>query len=134
MDDATRFAGAGIPESRGAEWIHYHITPRNADLSHLEAGTHPAAGVSVFVNHGRWVAECPDCKNAQLACRTDHRFLCNNCGNVTIQGLWRSVLWPADIAGIEAALASRPIVNQNWETGQTVEDLKAETRVHKEFR
>lgn len=130
MQDATTYAGGGVPGSRGAEWIHHWLKSR----VNLEAGTAPAAAaVAVYVNHGRWVVDCPDCNNAQLACRTDYRFLCNDCGNVVIQGLWRPVVWPLDPAAIEAELDTRPLPNQNWATTQTLADLTAETLVHKEL-
>lgn len=130
MEDAAKWAGAGgCPASRGAEWIHYMLGSQRTSLAHLEAATHPSAATPAYLNHGRWVVDCPDCNGAQLACRTDHRFMCNECGNVVIAGLWRMVSWPADLDAIEAALAGRPIHNQNWRPGETVDDLLAEVPV-----
>jgi len=131
MQDATTYAVDGIPASRGAEWIHHWLGQRNAGrAAHLEAGiAPPAAAVAVYGNHGRWVVDCPDCGGAQLACRTDRRFMCNECGNVVIERLWRPVIWPADVAAIDVALADRPIRNQNWRPGETVDDLLAEVPI-----
>lgn len=85
-----------------------------------------SARVNVYVNEGRWVVDCPDCAGAQLAARTDRRFMCNECANVTIQGKWRPVVWPQEESGIEQALASRPPRNAHWRPGETVTDLIAE--------
>lgn len=133
MQDATRFAGGSrTPASKGAEWIHQWLAQGDRP-SGLDKGTAPGAGIPAYVNHGRWVVGCPDCNNAQLACRTDKRFLCNECGNVAVSGLWRPVIWPTDAAAIETELEKRKLPNQNWAPTQSLKDLKAETIVHKEF-
>lgn len=134
MQDATKFAAGGLPPGRGAEWIHHYLRERAPrDLppppvwEHLGNGVGPPeTAIHAYVNHGRWIAECPDCHGAQLACRTDHRFLCNECGNVAVDNKWRRVVWPLDAAEIEAALTGRPRANQNWNPGETVEDLLVE--------
>lgn len=126
LQDARRFQTANLPASRGAEWVHH--APNVVSMANLGASVAPDASVQVSVNHGRWVVDCPDCAGAQLACKTDHRFMCNECGNVVIGGLWRPVEWPEDKVGlgIEAALKVRPPANQNWVPGETVDDLLAE--------
>lgn len=130
LKDAKAQCGniAGIPDTRGAEWIHHML--RDSQVN-LDAATAPVdTSVQVYANYGRWIAECPDCQGAQLACRTDPRFLCNECGNVTVGGLWRPVIWPADVTGIETALQNRPLGNQNWVPGEQVSDLKADNAKH----
>lgn len=126
LQDARRFQIPTLPASRGAEWVHH--APNVISMANLGASVAPSASVAVSVNHGRWVVDCPDCAGAQLACKTDHRFMCNECGNVVVGGLWRTVDWPDDAAGlqIEAALKVRPIANQNWIPSESVEDLLAE--------
>lgn len=87
----------------------------------------------VHVNHGRWIVECP-CGSAQLASRTDRRFFCVECGNVTFEGKWVRVEWPSDseVAEIEQALQERPFATyQNWSPGETVQELKVETAAHR---
>lgn len=128
MRDATDFAAGGVHPARGAEWIHHYLRTG----VNLEKGIAPFASIAVYINHGRWIAECPDCHGAQLACRTDHRFLCNDCGNIAVEGLWRPVDWPANPGAIEEALDMRPLANQNWVPGQTVDDLLAEEIAHRE--
>jgi hypothetical protein len=97
----------------------------------MQAGTALAdEAIPIVVNHGRWVVECPDCGSAQLGCRSDHRFMCSECANVVIGGLWRRVVWPKHAAAIEDELAERPWPkNQNWTPGETVADLRAERAV-----
>lgn len=82
--------------------------------------------IMVYVNHGRWIAECPDCHGAQLSSPADRRFMCHCCGNVAINGKWRPVLWPAGTTGLEAALEQRPKLARNWLPGETVAHLLAE--------
>jgi hypothetical protein len=86
-----------------------------------------AEGVSdpdivAYINHGRWVGECnlhwteinEDCKNAQLVDPNDARFFCVNCHNEACAGRWRTVVFPAGVATIEASLAALPQSQQNW--------------------
>lgn len=128
MKDAEDFAADGIPAIRGAEWVHHRL--RSDSVQYLSKGVAPQAAITVYINYGRWIAECPDCHGAQLACRTDKRFLCNDCANIAIGNLWRPVIWPADSDVIEDVLTRRPVENQNWDPWQTVEDLQIETAVH----
>jgi hypothetical protein len=86
--------------------------------------------VTAYVNEGRWVVGCPDCHGAQLGAREDHRFMCNCCANYAIGGLWRPVVWPKQVAAIDAALASRRAENAHWLPGETVAQLKRENADH----
>lgn len=88
--------------------------------------------VYAFANHGRWMAQCPFCKSAQVAFEADRRFLCAECGNGESGGKALPVVWPDDRARlrIEAALAPRPRDNRNWVPGETASQLEAENRLH----
>ena len=90
MLDASAHEHHGIPPERGAEWVHYNLGPGHSRTP-LNVGINPEATIPAYLNWGRWVVDCPDCKNAQLACRTDHRFLCDQCGNIAAGSLWRPV-------------------------------------------
>lgn len=133
MHDSASYAAMPsaprLPPERGAE-----LAPRMFWMAPttpmFDADVAPDSPLLVYLNHGRWIAECPDCHGAQLACWTDHRFMCNECGNVTVGGLWRATVWPADRAGIEAVCSQRPEINQNWLPGETVAALKAESAAH----
>jgi len=121
--DASAYAVSGVAAARGAEWIHHQLRSSTAPLS---AATDPEATVPAYVNHGRWVVDCPDCRNAQLACATDHRFMCNECGNIAVGHLWRPVEWPADSVRIANLLESRPRQYQNWNPDEDVRLLAIE--------
>lgn len=80
--------------------------------------------IQAYVNHGRWLAECPDCHGAQVTSPDDRRFMCHCCGNEEVGGRWRAVVWPAKARAIEQLLELRPKPeNQNWRPGETVADL-----------
>lgn len=96
----------------------------------MSAPTARTEVVYAYANHARWVVDCPTCNGAQLACRTDKRFMCNECANVAIGGRWRVVEWPVDADEIERLLDRRPDVARNWFPGETVRQLKDENRVH----
>lgn len=96
----------------------------------MTAKVAPGADVEVYANEGRWVVQCPDCNGAQLASRSDRRFMCNECANVVVGGGWRRVIWPAKAEEIEAAVRRRPRVNQNWLPGESVTALHEENAVH----
>jgi hypothetical protein len=116
-----------------AEWA-----PRRFWVAHQVAGTPlesvigngvapKSAAIEVYAAHDRWIAECPDCCGAQLASLNDRRFMCNNCGNAMLGGLWRPLVWPKNHAEIDALLDARPNVeNRNWNPGETIGDLRAE--------
>jgi hypothetical protein len=89
-----------------------------------------------YVNHGRWIADCPrDCGSALILQNGQGGYHCPECGHLT------TVEWPADVEGITAALMERPIPKtRNWfpeghtlalragcEHGQTVQQLRDET-------
>lgn len=81
-------------------------------------------------NHGRWVVECP-CGAAQLTGKTDRRFYCVECGNALFEGKWVAVEWPTNAAAIEEELDRRPMLaNRNWIPGETVADLRDETKAN----
>ena len=89
-----------------------------------------SVAVEVYVNQGRWIVECPDCRGAQLASLTDPRFMCNCCGNAAIGGSWRPVAWPKSADQIEALLADRPRDNQNWLPGEPLKALRADNDLY----
>ena len=80
------------------------------------------------VNHGRWVAECPWCRDAQRVDLSDPWFYCVACGNAENGHLWVPVKLPAALKAIEHALLERSHEeNRNWLPHETVVDLLAQT-------
>lgn len=130
MRDASTLAHRStVTPDRGGEWAPRAAWSAAVPLEQaMAAKTAPATeAITAYGNHDRWVVECPDCASAQLACRTDHRFMCGECGNVAIGGLWRPVVWPTGGRAIEAELSQRPErVTRNWLPGETVAELAAE--------
>jgi hypothetical protein len=78
-----------------------------------------------YVNHGRWVVDCP-C-GAGVAVDQAAPACCFQCG-----GVYPRILWPAEreLQAIEALLQERPRKNQNWEPGETPDKLRAENVRH----
>lgn len=62
---------------------------------------------------GRWLADCPnpDCNSAEAVDPDDPRFYCFSCRT---QEAWADVIFPEDVAAIEAGLAELPLSEQNW--------------------
>ena len=96
-----------------------------------------------YVHDGRWQADCPypHCANAVALTPKQQTYHCTgSCLR------FADVEWPSDAAGIWDALAERPVMTtRHWAPaghrqaiacgfpdGQTVEDLRAETRYHQE--
>ena len=93
-----------------------------ATLRYQEISPHEISEfVIARVNHGRWIADCPICRGAEMVKETQD-FLCGSCG------AFGRVKWPKDIAAIEAALAVRPMGNQNWTPDEKVSALIAENK------
>lgn len=113
---------------RGAEFApsrYWRAPVPLADAMTAQLGPARIA-VAVYANHGRWIIECPDCRGAQIASADDRRFMCDECANATVDGLWRPVVWPEETAEIDRALSLRPVENQNWIPGETLDDLATE--------
>lgn len=90
-----------------------------------------AEAVVAYVNHGRWVADCPDpaCAGAELVDPAEPLFYCLSCYNAAVGGAWRPVRFPPRSArqAIEQALLERARPERrNWYPGETVEDLRRE--------
>jgi len=98
-----------------------------------DAITAPMGGkklrVAAVVDNGRWIVKCPDCPGAQLTAADDPRFMCVECANAAVGGLWRPVVWPTDHAEIGELLDVRPRDTANWLPGETVRDLQVENEL-----
>lgn len=77
-----------------------------------------------YVSDGRWVAECRDesCSGAELVTE-GQPMLCGSCGSVS------QVIWPDQVAEIEALLMKRKPRNRHWLLGETIDQLKLENRI-----
>jgi len=98
--------------------------------------TLPTDVAVAYVNHGRWVADCPDqeCHGAEDTLPSPitgviglnrHRMICTNCGRT-----W-PVEWPMTADMIVAVLMQRPRKdNRHWWPWESVEDLLVENMTH----
>lgn len=100
--------------------------------------------VSAIVNHGRWVAVCPDCEGVEYVAE-GVPFMCFSCGNEKYDHLLRSVTFPRNRKDIEEELLRREMsegvgqtdthramrrkpkksfLYHSWMPGESVEELK----------
>jgi hypothetical protein len=88
--------------------------------------------MTAYINHGRWIVDCPNpaCRSALLA----HETRCD-CGDQTVcehRGECNTPItatYPPDAEGIWTILERRPREHRNWTT-ETLEALKAENLEH----
>lgn len=82
---------------------------------------HDGAEVVPYINHSRWVADCP-CGGAMHCWDRNPYGCCLDCG------VLHKVRWqpPAKRAEVTRLLAGRPVQHRNWDAhkGETVEELK----------
>lgn len=82
-----------------------------------------------YINHGRWIADCPSCNNG-IECAPVFPFgLCLGCGNAY------EVVYPSvgDRTRAEAALVIRPHEARNWfPDREAPNDLELENIEHAE--
>lgn len=80
------------------------------------------------VNHGRWIVDC-ECAGAELAFE-EGVFMCLSCFNLEHGHKYRLVVFPKNRKAIELLLMGRPVVNRNWELGESLALLKADNKLH----
>lgn len=115
--------------------------------------------ISLRVNHGRWIADCPKCNSALTIQNLGQpqlyeRFACYDCG-YGLADLFKkmlstvpprdrlrlfenegpffqiSIVYPDDKAEIESFLLAREMAeNQNWQSSETLQDLIRENIEH----
>lgn len=102
--------------SRGFPNRDYALTPIPGEVT-----------VAAYVNHGRWVADCPAC-NGGIACWPDNPVcMCLDCGR-TFTAAFPS---KADVKKAVALLSERPTTARNWmPQRESVSDLRAENAVN----
>jgi hypothetical protein len=80
----------------------------------------------LVLNHGRWIVPCGNCPGAYAEDKLPEDGKCIFCHEPL------EVVYPSKQfrASVDAVVAGRPEENQNWEPGETVNDLKADNIVH----
>jgi len=119
--------GYGRPLPTVAE-IHGYWE-RVAEERRIDLTDHTGTVLPAYVNHGRWVANCPNCNGGIFGPPAhgshDQTGACLDCG-------WVYTLdYPVQAQAIERLLLLRPKPdNRNWLPGETVADLARENRVY----
>ena len=87
----------------------------------------PVGAVEVYVNHGRWVWDCPAprCTAAQFARDDGGLAACLTCGHGPLK-----VVWPAERPDIERLLDLREEKHRNWQVGESLATLREENIAH----
>lgn len=100
---------------------------------HMVADTIAPRKTAVYarVNHGRWIADCPDCEGSECITADDPVFMCLSCGNKDVRGSLRPVLWPDadERSKLERILVlRRDIKTRNWTYDETVHKMMRENK------
>lgn len=96
-------------------------------------GPRMALSVDAYINHSRWVADCPYCTGSEMVDPDEKKFYCFNCLMLDIVGRPIRVKFPLKTTRekIEAVLLKRPFEeNRNWFTEESLQDLKDENIEH----
>ncbi len=108
------------------------------------------AQVLAYVNHGRWLADCPECRTGLQLPRGEHVrpmtkvrvggpvievkpkwVLSTSNPECPVCDLPVKVMWPKDVDLVDAALEVRlRLTNRNWRPGESVQALIDETARH----
>lgn len=82
--------------------------------------------MNAYVNHGRWVVDCPTAYCTQAWLATPGPVTCSECGSTF------APVFPIDKHLIDAALDARLVpATRNWTIGETVQDLIWENENHR---
>lgn len=116
--------------------------------------------IVVYHNHGRWLATCPVCREANEVKRGQSTLICIVCnpgikamgyvphtdrrGKVILRpcpdvdaraeakakARVYRLIFPADAKDMEKVMRKRPLDKRNWIPGETLQDLKAQNIAH----
>lgn len=108
---------------------------RGDDYTPPTGNTALGPAVQARVNHGRWIADCPDitCGGAEFVSFTNPVFFCCACRNSAASNNYLPVVVPGPEKrhDIEAYLRARPKhAERNWIPGETVAQLRDENRAN----
>lgn len=76
--------------------------------------------ITPYINHSRWVADCPEC-NGGMGCWDEMQTsICMDCGHQY------QLQWPENRATAVAILLLRPEAKRNWYPDEPLSRLEAE--------
>lgn len=93
--------------------------------------------IYAYMNHGRWVADCPKCTGAEIV-EPNKPFVCGSCCMDDFVNKRRGlphknghdVIFPEWKDRVDATLKVRPLENRNWWLGESLEELHRENKEH----
>ncbi len=97
---------------------------REAQARHGKVGKKVKVKIVAYVNHNRWVADCPYCGAGIGLLPEVSPVTCLECGESY------TVTWPKDREAIEEVLTCRPRKSRHWLPHETIDDLKRENEQH----
>lgn len=117
----------GIQGLSHSAWFTRQAEGRGLHISTVVQEDHE---IDAYVNHGRWIADCPFCKGAECVTENEKVFYCLSCGNEQVGGNFIKVNFPkrVDRYKFEKSLARRPESLRNWIPGETPADIAKENR------
>jgi hypothetical protein len=113
-------AHAGVSDVESYRKVH-----QQALVGHGKSVEENKDPQAAYINHGRWVVDCPKCNGAGLTSRTMKVSCCFDCGGVFI-----NITFPKQAKKIEDVLLKRTdMASRNWTT-ESVNDLLEENKTH----
>lgn len=115
----------GIPVSSKIAYLAWHRMHLVAVGALAREWRHEQP-IAARINHGRWLADCPNCHGGALTHPEWKLACCGECGCVMT-----AIEFPVALRDIEVTLLKRPVrAVQNWMPGETVADLARENLAH----
>lgn len=115
--------------ARGPEFTKAWLAQCGADrLPKFPAAASLERTVTAYVNHGRWLWDCPICKAAQCCTPNDPRAFCVGCFNRG-DGYWPVLFPDAQVIADATVLLERRarVEEQNWNpAGESIDQLQLE--------
>ena len=104
-------------ERQGLKTVKQRILQINNDLKNRNLidtpfqDVEPIEEVEAEISFGSWIANCPDCGGAEAVDPDEPIFYCFSCGNRSINGVPRKVIFPDEDARdqIEELVMARPV-------------------------
>jgi len=106
------------------------IVPELGVLLIREQGYDEGPPLKAYINHGKWLVKC-ECGGCEKVWE-EGWMMCRACLNTAHGHRYRQTVFPRIRKAIEMLLIQRPLANRNWQPGETLVQLKAENKIHKE--
>lgn len=95
------------------DWIRRVAAAKKVKPSFV-VNADPGSEVVARVDHGRWIADCPDCNGAEYVDPDEPVFFCFGCLNTQYQGQLRPVRFPPPEIRERIEANLRPEAYNSW--------------------